>query len=221
MSGRRDLILGNSEYYHVYNRSVGSIDVFRKESDIKHFLELISFYRFNQNLRFSFYDRLNIEAKKSYAKKYLNSTPLVELYAYCLIPNHFHILVKQISDNGIRIYLSNLQNGFAKYFNVKNKRFGSVFQRPFKAKHVETDEMLLHISRYIHLNPISSFTMSIETLKTSNTTSFPYYLQGNNTVINTNFIVKLIGSSDKYEKFVEDRVDYQRKLEMIKGLTLE
>ena len=220
MSGRRNLVFANGEYYHIYNRSVGGAEIFEKENDTRRALDLLSFYRFNQSLRYSFYDRLGTEEKKYYLENH-TTEPVVDMFAYCLMPNHFHILLKQNEENGIRKFLSDSQNGFAKYYNVKNKRFGSVFQSPFKAKHIETDEEFLHVSRYIHLNPASSFMMNFEELKRNNITSFPLYLSGETGFVNTDFITKIIGSSLKYEKFVEDQVDYQRRLELIKHLILE
>lgn len=221
MSGRRNLIFAEGEYYHIYNRSVGGAEILLKEGDIRRILELISFYRFKQSLRFSFYDRLGKEEKKFYIEKHSAKPAMVDIFAYSIMPNHFHLLLKQNSEQGIRIFLSDFQNGFAKYFNIKNKRFGSVFQRPFKAKHIETDEEFLHISRYIHLNPVTSFMMEFEELKTSNLTSLPAYLNGDNIFINTDLIINLVGSSDKYEKFVADQIDYQRRLAGIKHLILE
>lgn len=157
MSGRRNIVFAEGEYYHVFNRSTASEQVFTRKKDIKRALDLISFYRYKQSLRFSFYDRLKDEEKKMYLQKLSGVTPIVEIYAYSLMPNHYHLLLKQESEMGIQKFLSNFQNSFAKYFNIKNKRFGTLFQRPFKAKHIETEEELLHLSRYIHLNPVTSY----------------------------------------------------------------
>ena len=223
MSGNRNVILANDEFYHVFNRTVASDPAFIQAKDVRRVLDLLNFYRYEQNLRFSFFDRLTNELKEIYLEKLSHQKPLIDIYAYSLMPNHFHLLLKQISEEGIRIFLSNFQNSFARYFNVKNKRFGSLFQRPFKAKHIQTDEELLHLSRYIHLNPVTSYLMEFEKLKESNLTSFSKYLKTNNvnSFINTEFLIKIAGSRYKYEKFVTNQVDFQRKLAKIKHLTFE
>lgn len=73
------------------------------------------------------------------------------------MPNHFHLLLQQIRDGGITEFISKLTNSYTRYFNIRNKRIGPLFQGEFKAVHVETDEQLIHLSRYIHLNPIVSY----------------------------------------------------------------
>ncbi|MFH1561241.1 MAG: transposase [Patescibacteria group bacterium] len=221
MSGKRNLVFAENEYYHAYNRSTANEQIFAKKQDVKRALDIISFYRYKQALRFSFYNRLKHDDKKEYLQKLPNKKSLVTIYAYSLMPNHYHLLLKQNSANGIQKFLSDFQNGFAKYFNVKNKRSGSLFQRPFKAKHIETEEELLHISRYIHLNPTTSYMMEFEELKKNHLTSLPLYLNNEQTFVNTGFITGSFGNSAKYEKFVADQVDYQKKLADIKHLLLK
>ncbi|MDA3792322.1 MAG: transposase, partial [Elusimicrobia bacterium] len=79
----------------------------------------------------------------------------VEIVAFALMPNHYHIILKQIADNGISKYMHKLGTGYTMYFNKKNKRSGSLFEGRFKAKAITNDEYLVHLSRYIHLNPVS------------------------------------------------------------------
>jgi len=100
----------------------------------------MSFYKHNQDFRYSFYNRLTEEQKKKYMGSTINKKTIIEIYAYALMPNHFHLLVKEVEGRGVFRFLSKIQNSFAKYYNVRNKRFGSVFQNPFKAKHLESDE---------------------------------------------------------------------------------
>lgn len=81
------------------------------------------------------------------------TTKKVELNIFTAMPNHFHLLVKEMSQKGISLYLQRLQNGYAKYFNAKYKKRGHLFQGAFRAIPVETDEQLLYLSAYIHRNP--------------------------------------------------------------------
>ena len=113
------------------------------------------------------------------------------------MPNHYHFGLKQIQDNGIKIFISNFQNGFAKYYNTKHHRHGSVFTHPFKAKWVGTDEEFIHISRYIHLNPVTSFIINFEQLCKDQSTSFSYYVaEKENSLINTKPILELFQSRE-------------------------
>ena len=221
MPNTRSVVFANDEIYHVYNRSVANEEIFITSKYINRVLALIRYYKDVSDIRFSFFNNLDYEKKLEFLKS-KTSLPLVEIYAYSLMPNHFHILVKQLSENGIKIFLSNFQNGFAKFYNIKNKRFGALFQRPFKAKHVSSDEEFLHLSRYIHLNPVTSYLITFNNLKKSSITSLPYYLNNHdNSFINTKQIISMIKTPDKYLQFLHDQIDYQRKLNRIKHLILE
>ena len=84
---------------------------------------------------------------------------IVDIGAYCLMPNHFHILLQQLQDNGISTFVRKLLNSYTRYFNTKNERIGPLFQGQFKAVRVESDEQLLHLTRYIHLNPLVGYVV--------------------------------------------------------------
>lgn len=223
MSGKRKEILATDEIYHVFNKSVGDEEIFTNSKEFERALALLEFYRFPQKLRFSFFKRLQKDIKQEYISKYKKQNSFVEMYAFALMPNHYHLLLKQTKGKGIEKFLSNFQNSFAKYYNTKNKRAGSLFLKPFKAKRITSDEKLLHVSRYIHLNPVTSFYINYEDSRTHPLTSYHYYLSENteNDFINTKFVINLIGSKQKYEKFMANQVDYQRKLHLIKHLILE
>jgi putative transposase len=140
------------------------------------------------------------------------------------MPNHFHLLIKQVSDDGIKKYLSIIQNSYAKFFNIKNDRVGGLFVRPFKAKWIENDKLFLHVSRYIHLNPTTSFLIDFDQLLFSNLTSLPFYLKENNSdesLVNTKMLLSLAGTKENYLKFVQDREDYQKKLHLIKNISFD
>lgn len=123
-----------NNYYHVYNRGSEKRTIFQSHRDYNKFLGRI----------------------KENAEKFA-----VEIICYCLMPNHFHFLLKQTSDNSsITRFMNALQLGYAKYFNTKYERVGPLFQGRFKAKPIETDEYLLQVSAYIHRNPIADLVDS-------------------------------------------------------------
>lgn len=138
------------------------------------------------------------------------------------MPNHFHLILKQLTDNGVSRFVSNVSNGHAKYFNAKHRRVGPLYQGPFKAVRVETDEQLLHLTRYVHLNPVTAFLIEPKDLENYSWSSLGEYLGKKNKGICTVELVRnFFKNNDDYRKFVFDQVDYARELEKIKHLTFE
>ncbi|HUW23995.1 MAG TPA: transposase [Patescibacteria group bacterium] len=224
MASRKHPIV-NGEIYHVFNRSVGRQPIFLNFRDFQRALEIINFYQYNKPaLRFSHFNRLPREGKNEFLSELkTNSLKLINTFAFCLLNNHFHFLIKQVKDFGIIRFLSNFQNSYAKYFNIKNKRNGSLFQAVFKAVRIESDEQLLHVCRYIHLNPYTSFLLKeIKDLENYQWSSFPNYLgiKGSD-FIDSDFIMDYFGSMDKFKSFTYDQADYQRRLKEIEYLMLE
>jgi putative transposase len=219
---RREL-LANQEIYHIYNKSIANEEIFNYKRSIDRALDLINFCRFIQELRYSRFKLLPGEIREEYYNKMLKKPPLVEIYAYSIMPTHYHILLKQLQENGIASFISKFQNAFAKYFNKKNNRKGGLFIRPFKAKRIASDELFLHVSRYIHLNPVTSYLINFDNLVNDQRSSFSYYLDSKhvNKLINTKLASSLVGSKNKYKKFVNNQVDYQRNLRKIKNYTLD
>lgn len=219
---QRAVVFANNEIYHVFNRSIAREDIFSSKVNLRKILEIVDYYRLPQWLRLSKFKTLPDSLKEGYLSEIRNKTPLVEIYAFAFMPNHYHFLIKQLQDKGIPKFFSNLQNSFAKVFNLKNDRNGALFQNAFKAKRIETNEQFIHVSRYIHLNPVTAYLIEFDKLVDYMWTSFEaYVLEKDIGFLNKEFLLKMFGSKEKYIKFVSDQVDYQRKLALIKSLTLE
>ena len=219
---QRNVVLAANEVYHVFNRSIAKAPLFSTKWNLNKVLEIAEFYMYPQVLRLSKLRLLPPDAKKEYIAVYRKKKPLVEIYSFAFMPNHYHFLLKQFSDNGISRFISNVQNSFAKIYNLKNDRNGALFQNSFKAKRAETEEQFLHISRYIHLNPVTSYIIEFKNLETYPYTSFPYYAgENSNLTVNIEVILGLIGSKENYTQFVSDQVEYQRELALIKDLIIE
>lgn len=219
----RKTVFATGEVYHVLNRGVGQIPIFTTAREYGRFLELINYYQFDNPLSFSHYLRLEAEERKSYFKQLSkNAKRLIEIYAYCFMSNHFHLLLTQLEKRGIPRALSNVQNGYARYFNFRHKRKGPLFESIFSAVRIETDEQFLHVSRYIHLNPSTSYLVETKDLPSYPWFSFPEYL-GMKTPLFTNpeLILRMAGGIEKYKKFVFNHAEYQRELGKIKHLILE
>ena len=222
MANNRNIVFANNEIYHILNRSIAKEDIFIKENHLNRMLGLIDFYRFPQNIKFSVFKKLSPEAKQLYIDNHKENSPQVEIYGFSIMPNHFHLQLKQLSDNGTLKFTSNIQNGYAKYFNKIMDRDGSLFKRPFRAKHIDNDETFLHVLRYIHLNPVTAYLIEYKDLSNFQWNSFSHY-QSNSTksFVNTSFAIKILGSVEKLIKFTADQEDYQKRLSYIKNVSLE
>lgn len=221
----RTLPFVSGETYHVFNRSIARFPIFNGQTDMERIIKLIDYYRFGKlPLRFSHYKNLPHQLKDQYAKvNFVDEKRALSILAYCIMPNHFHFLIKPLKDNSISDFMRNIQNGFSKYFNLKYERTGSLFQFMFKAVHIETDEQLIHVSRYIHLNPSTSYIVNAGGLTEYPWSSFADYLSNEKgeSIVDTDFILSYFKQPQKYKEFVFDQIDYQRELDKIKHLILE
>lgn len=188
-------------YYHIYNRGVEKRNIFIGRRDYQQFLLAMDFYRKNPlPAKLSDFKR-GMEK----IKKVENQIDLVQFYSYCLMPNHFHFLLKQTADGGITHFLRKFANSYTRYFNTKYDRIGPLFQGTFKAKIIENDEYLLQVSKYIHRNPIKLINGNLHSYPYS---SYKYYLsQDKHLFCNTEFILSYFSTSNPnlgYKSFVEE-----------------
>lgn len=148
---------------------------------------------------------------------------LVEIVSYCLMPSHFHLVLKQLLDDGVKDFLRLLTNSFSHYFNTKHDRTGSLFGGRFKAVHIENDEQLLHVVRYVHLNPYTSYVVKdLEHLEDYPYSSLSEYLgKSKNYLCQKRLVLNHFRTVEKYQSFVFNQGDYQRSLERIKYKILE
>lgn len=219
----RKIIIAPNEIYHVFNRSIAKLPIFLSSRDYQRALETFNFYHYEKpRLRFSFYNRLSKEEKANFMKTLEEKhEALVEILCFCLMPNHIHFLLKNLKENGISRFMRIFQDSYAKYFNTKTNRVGTLFQPMFKAVRIESDEQLIHVSRYIHLNPVTAYLINFEGLGKYPWSSYTHYLSEMKSFISKEMILNQFKSIQDYEQFVLDRVDYQRELDSIKHLTFE
>ena len=216
--------LVTNQYYHLFNRGVNKQPIFQGVRDYKRVVDILEFYSFNPKLRFSKFLLLSQEDRNKFMENLrAQGDKLVDVICFCLMPNHFHLLLNQIQDNGISKFMANLQNSYTRYFNTKHERVGPLLQGQFKAVLIEDDSQLLHVSRYIHLNPYSSFVVKdLESLEQYQWSSFPEYLGvASKEICNKQIILNYFKDVADYKQFVFDQADYQRELEKIKHLLLE
>ena len=224
----RQTVLATDEIYHIFNRGIARLPIFSSNKNYHRFLDLIDYYRFKDTpVSFSHLQKLTKEEREKIVDNLKKEgKPQVEILCFCLMNNHFHFLLKQKTENGISKFISNLQNGYAKYFNIKTDRTGPLFQPMFKSVRVITDEQLLHVSRYIHLNPSTDFLVEINDLEIYPWSSLSSYtIEGTSgyAFFDTTIILNLMGNQGKgkYKEFVFNQAEYQRELGKIKHLILE
>ncbi len=215
--------LVTDEIYHVYNRGINRQPTFNTKREYQRALSAIKFYRVSEPpFRLSKFFELDKDRQSAVLKLMDQAEKLVQIICFCLMPNHFHFLLKQKKDKGISKFMGNFQNSYTRYFNTRNERDGSLFLDQFKAKRIITEEQLIHVSRYIHLNPYTDFLVkSLNELENYPWSSYPDYLTGNNEMIEQGLIMEIFKRADKYKQFVLDEADYQRKLGIIKHLAME
>jgi putative transposase len=130
------------EYYHLYNRGTEKRIIFKDTKDYQHFLFLIYICNTTKNIRLRDIHE-NFDRKET----------IIDIGAYCLMPNHFHILVREKTDGGISKYMLKLMTSYSMYFNKKYERTGKLYEGVFKSTHASKDNYLKYLYSYIHLNP--------------------------------------------------------------------
>jgi putative transposase len=144
----------NGEYYHIYNRGVDKREAFIDEEDYRRFLTCLREFNRSDSIG-SLYEPNLREMKKG------SSTPMgvelpfskvVEIVAYCLNPNHYHLIMRQVTEKGIERFMQKVGTGYTNYFNRRYERSGALFQGKFKSVHIDSNEYLLHLSAYVNRN---------------------------------------------------------------------
>ncbi len=148
----RKIKFSEGEYYHVYNRGVDKRTIFLEARDYRRFLALL----YVSNSTRAVDTNMHFQEGKSFTELFSTERDdiLVEIGLYCLMPNHFHILVREKVEGGLSKFMGKLATAYSMYFNKKLTRTGTLFEGAFKAKHVNTDNYLKYLFAYIHLNPV-------------------------------------------------------------------
>lgn len=145
----RSISLSTGEFYHVYNRGTDKRLIFMENADWERFTALL--FLANSSNAISVKDVLKYSSSVYGVDR---GQALVSIGAYCLMPNHFHILLQQKEGGGISKFIHKVTTGYTMYFNRKYERSGNLFQGIFKAEHAHSDEYLKYLFSYIHLNPV-------------------------------------------------------------------
>ena len=153
------------EYYHLYNRGAEKRIIFQDKKDYEHFLYLMFICNTKKSL-----------VLRDIGKNFDRKEIVVDIGAYCLMPNHFHILVREKIEGGISTYMRKLMTAYSMYFNKKYKRTGKLYENVFKSTHCKEDRYLKYLYSYIHLNPAKLIDKNWRENKTKNSVKLLYYV---------------------------------------------
>ena len=191
--------------YHVYNRGVEKRSIFAADQDYRTFLNLL---KITLTPKEELDNADYIEIK--------NRADSVKLLSYCLMPNHFHLIIMQLDKTGMTELMRSISNAYVAYFNKHYKRVGGLFQGTYKAVLIEKDEHLIHVSRYIHMNPLEIH----QKLEEYPYSSYKHYLDNSHPKwLNLSTIIEQFANPKEYKKFVEDHKS--DSVRMIKDLALD
>lgn len=216
---RKDPLI-SGQAYHVFTRSIANFQIFNNENEFSRILEVARYYqREKPEIKFSKFIQLEENSQVNKKDYFSGKEKLVEIIAYCFMPTHLHLILKQLKQNGISIFMNHVLNSYTRYFNTKHKRRGPLWEARFRSVLVESDEYLFHLTRYIHLNPATA--MLVDKPENWNFSSYQEYLSQvhDNKICKYDDILEITPHS--YKQFVDDRISYQQELAKIKDLLLE
>lgn len=213
--------LANDCVYHIFNRSIAGYTIFPSQQHYERFGQMLLYYQHRKKIeKFSFAYR-SVDAFSQIIKNLSHASSWrVDILAYCLMPNHFHLILKQNSVDGISNFMRNVQNSYSHFFNLRHKRQGPLWAGKFKNVLCETNEQLLHLSRYVHLNPVTAHLVNkpedwpfTSFHQYTSMTEKPYSL--------CRFKRHIDISPENYYDFVKNHIEEQRSLAKIKHLLLD
>lgn len=227
-----------SDIYHILNRGVDKRKIFLDKQDYFRFIH--DLFEFNDqriiHTTFHTFQRFKDEQNKDLASPNIRKPRklLVEIHAFCLMPNHYHLLLSPKIEDGISGFMRKLDMGYAKYFNQKYKRKGTLFEGRYKRVLVEKEPHFYHLPYYIHLNPLDlkfpewregklrNYNQSIEFLNNYRWSSHLDYIGKKNfpSVTDRKFLTEVFGGINKYRQSIKDWLK-DLEVESIKDLILE
>ncbi len=219
---KRKEVLQTGEIYHVFNKSIAGYKIFNNDGEFERIRQLLCYYRCRgaQIQYWNFLKSANVNVQGFYKHAYTlhkEFGELVQIIAFCIMPTHIHLILKQQVNDGIRRFIGNVLNSYARFFNIKHNRKGPLWVGRFKNVRVSSDEQLLHLTRYVHLNPVTAYL--VEQPEKWEFSSYQEYVNGANIPQEKKLcaygtFVEMKPS--EYRRFVMDQKDYQRELANIK-----
>ncbi len=216
------------EYYHIYNRGNDRRNIFSSDKDRDRFMALLYLCNTSETIHLSDYPKSALNQLLDLPR----SSTLVDIGTYCLMPNHFHLLIHESEEGGISRFMQKLLTGYTMYFNRRYQRSGSLLESSFRAKHIEDDEYLKYLFAYIHLNPVKikdpdnwdkkvipDVKKALDFLNNYPYSSFLDYLNLNRlekTILNQSVFPEYFLEPREFEDFIKDWATYEDDLAIVK-----
>lgn len=215
-------VLYNQGVYHVISRSIAGYKVFNSNKDYERMVLALRFYQFRDPpCKLSTFLKLKGTEKYGFDKnfkQFLDNEKIINIIAFCLMPTHIHLILQQLEEKGISVFMKNILDSYSRFFNTLHRRKGPLWESRFKHIVVDKDEQLIHLTRYIHSNPTTAGL--VKKPEGWQYSSYKEYIGKTepNGLINYEGLLDITPKS--YQKFVNDRIDYQKKLAVIKNLII-
>lgn len=200
--------IGDRLFVHVCNKSIAGYEIFSNHSCANYFLQALDYYRF---------DHVKCLARSIRDNEYepnhlLLNTQRIRILAYCIMPTHYHVLLIAPSLSEMVKYIATVENSYTRYFNRMHKRRGPLWQSRFRKTTISSNKQLLHVMRYIHLNPTSACLT--ETPQEWKLSSYKEFISSPKWINSMPEIS--IRNVSAYEQFVANNTKYQRSLQKLK-----
>ena len=203
-----------NEHYHIYSRGVEKRKIFLNTKDYNRFVALLYIMNQNASFRMDNFLRENKNDLKNIFKEKRERT-LVSILGYCLMPNHFHLILHENTEGGISKFMAKLLTAYSMYFNTKYQRSGPLFTRPFRSEHIKNESQYMYIFSYVHLNPISIFDKKwkeegIKNKKEAEDFLEKYQLSSYQDFLNNNRLESVIVDFSLIPKYIKDeKLDFK------------
>lgn len=228
----KNVTFAEGEFYHLYNRGTEKRKIFTTKADYERFLALL--FVCNGKIAVD----LKIQGRTLYEIQHImKGESIVDICCYCLMPNHFHLLVREKVKGGISRFMQKLQTGYTMYFNKRYKRNGTLFQGKYKAQHANEDRYLSYLIAYIHLNPVKlidpawrengikdrkSAELFLRNYQCSSFTDYCGVNRLEKLIIDKNALPKYAETKEAFKRMVTDWLDYKKDSlpQLLQGRTL-
>ncbi len=213
------------EFYHLYNRGVDKRKIFNGDQDRDRFLMLLYICNSDETVHLSNLGSVQLDS----VLKLPRGNTLVDVGIYCLMPNHFHLLVKEKVKGGVSKFMQKLTTAYTMYFNKKYERSGALFQGVFKAEHCSSDKYLKYLFAYIHLNPIKIIQADWKETGIENSKKAEKFLRGyeyssyldylghkrpENKIIKISEFPNYFETTNRFAHFIKDWLNYRKDIKV-------
>lgn len=213
MNMRKEAFI-NGEFFHIYNRGNNKREVFLDRRDLARFFRSMQEFNSEEPIGSIYLNSFKEAPLRS------STSQLVDFVCFCLNPNHYHFIIKQLTDKGIERFMHRLGTGYTKHFNERHKQSGSLFQGRYKAIHINSNDYLLHLSAYVNLN-YEVHRLRSSTSQCGYESSWNEYQKDFGGICKKEIVLSQFKSPEDYRRFAVDALEISRTRKDMEKLLLE